>query len=177
MSQAPASASPKTNIVLIGMPGSGKSTLAQALSARTGMPYLDADHIIEAECNQPLQALVDANGPQGFIELENRILSRLEPQHSIISTGGSAIYGEDAMRHLAEVGTVVYLQASYETLHERLGDFSNRGVVMKDGRGMGLRAIYDERLPLYERYAQLVVDVNEISVEEAEEKLASVLGL
>lgn len=96
-------------------------------------------------------------------------------EHSVIATGGSAIYSEPAMNHLSEIGRVVYLKISFDELKCRLADFSERGVVMRDGIGMSLRDLYDERLPLYEKYADITVDVNDLSITAAARKVAAAL--
>ncbi|MEG2864400.1 MAG: shikimate kinase, partial [Eggerthellaceae bacterium] len=96
-------------------------------------------------------------------------------EHSIIATGGSAVYSDAAMEHLATIGTVVYLKISYEQLVQRLSDLQERGVVMKEGIGMSLRDLYDERLPLYEKFAEITVDVDDLSITAAARKVADAL--
>lgn len=163
------------NIVLIGMPGAGKSTLGIVLAKIMNYNFLDADLIIQNQCDKTLQKLIDACGPEGFIEVENQILSGISAQRSIIATGGSAVYSKEAMEHLSSIGRVVYLQISYEELKSRLADFQERGVVLKDGVGMSLRDLYHERLPLYEAYADYVVNVDDLSITAAARKVADAL--
>ena len=165
----------KSNIVLIGMPGAGKSTLGIVLAKIMNYDFVDADLVIQSQCDKTLQKLIDACGPEGFIEVENQILSDIEATRSIIATGGSAVYSDEAMRHLAEIGTVVYLQISYDELVNRLHDLQERGVVLKGGIGMSLRELYDERKPLYEQYAEITVDVNDLSITAAARKVADAL--
>ncbi len=165
----------KDNIVLIGMPGAGKSTLGIVLAKIMNYDFVDADLVIQSQCDKTLQKLIDACGPEGFIQVENQILSDIRASKSIIATGGSAVYSDEAMRHLAEIGTVVYLKISYEQLVGRLSDFQERGVVLKGGIGMSLRELYDERLPLYERYAEVTVDVDDLSITAAARKVADAL--
>ena len=126
----------KDNIILIGMPGAGKSTLGIVLAKIMNYDFMDADLVIQNQCDKTLQKLIDACGPEGFIEVENQILSDIQASKSIIATGGSAVYSDEAMRHLAEIGTVVYLQISYDELVSRLHDLQERGVVLKGGIGM-----------------------------------------
>ena len=165
----------KDNIVLIGMPGAGKSTLGIVLAKILNKNFVDADIVIQNQCDKTLQKLIDAMGPEGFIEIENQILRDLDASNSVIATGGSAIYSEEAMEHLGEIGTIIYLKISYDTLKDRLSDFDERGVVLKGGVSMSLRDLYDERIPLYEKYADITVNVDDLSITGAARKVASVV--
>lgn len=163
------------NIILIGMPGSGKSTLGIVLAKIMNYRFVDADLVIQQQCDKTLQKLIDACGPDGFIEVENEILRDMEADHTVIATGGSAVYSDEAMRHLASIGRVVYLKISYDQLIHRLSDLQERGVVLKGGIGMSLRELYDERKPLYEQYAEVTVDVDDLSITAAARKVADAL--
>ncbi|MEY8561496.1 shikimate kinase [Eggerthellaceae bacterium 3-80] len=163
------------NIVLIGMPGAGKSTLGIVLAKIMNKNFVDADLVIQSQTDKTLQKIIDALGPEGFIEVENEILSDMKAENSIISTGGSAVYSDEAMAHLGEIGTIVYLKISYDQLVERLSDLQERGVVLKGGIGMSLRELYDERKPLYEQYADITVDVNDLSITAAARKVADAI--
>lgn len=165
------------NIILIGMPGAGKSTLGVVLAKILGYEFIDADLLIQSKLDKTLQKIIDAMGPDGFIEVENEVLSTLSAEHSIISTGGSAVYSDEAMKHLGSIGTVVYLKVSYEELENRLGGLHERGVVMKNGMGMSLADLYEERLPLYEQYADLMVDIDGLSVRDAARRVVDKLSL
>lgn len=165
----------KDNIILIGMPGAGKSTLGVVLAKIMNYNFIDADLLIQNQCDKTLQKLIDACGPEGFIQVENQILSDIEVERTIIATGGSAVYSDEAMAHLASIGRVVYLQISYDELKARLTDFQERGVVLKGGVGMSLRSLYEERLPLYEKYADYVVNVDDLTITAAARKVADAL--
>lgn len=165
----------KDNIILIGMPGAGKSTLGIVLAKILNYDFIDADLVIQNQCDKTLQKLIDACGPEGFIEVENQILKDIEATKSIIATGGSAVYSEDAMNHLSSIGRVVYLQISFEELVNRLHDLQERGVVLKGGIGMSLRDLYDDRKPLYEQYANITVNVDHLSITAAARKVADAL--
>lgn len=162
----------RNNIVLIGMPGAGKSTLGIVLAKIVNYNFIDADLVIQNQCDKTLQKLIDACGPEGFIQVENEILSDLRAENSIIATGGSAVYSDEAMKHLSGIGRIVYLQISYDELVSRLSDLQERGVVLKGGIGMSLRDLYDERKPLYERYADITVNVDDLSITAAARKVA-----
>ena len=133
------------NIVLIGMPGAGKSTLGIVLAKIMNKNFVDADLVIQSQTDKTLQKIIDALGPEGFIEVENEILSDMKAENSIISTGGSAVYSDEAMAHLGEIGTIVYLKISYDQLVERLSDLQERGVVLKGGIGMPCRKKVSKR--------------------------------
>ena len=165
-----------SNIVLIGMPGAGKSTLGVVLAKILNKRFIDCDLTIQEQCGATLQEIIDEQGPDGFIAVENRILSGIEAENSVVSTGGSAIYSDEAMAHLATLGPVVYLEISYNSLISRLSDLDERGVVMKGGVSMSLRDLYEERRPLYERYADITVNVDDLSITAAARKVAHALG-
>lgn len=160
-----------SNIILIGMPGAGKSTLGVVLAKIANKRFVDADLVIQERCGATLQAIIDEKGSEAFIELENEILCSIEAENTVVATGGSAIYSEGAMRHFSDIGTIVYLEISYESLIDRLGDLQERGVVMRNGMGMSLRELFDERKPLYEKYADITVDVDDLSITAAARKV------
>lgn len=164
----------KKNIVLIGMPGVGKSTVGVILAKVIGYQFLDADLLIQEQEGKLLREIIAEVGTDGFIEVENRVNASIEAEHTIIATGGSVIYGKEAMEHLKEIGTVVYLSVVYEEIEKRLADIKGRGVVLKEGQT--LYDLYCERTPLYEKYADIVVAEDGLTVEETVEKLLVLLG-
>ena len=153
----------KNNITLIGMPASGKSTVGVLLAKRLGFSFVDVDILIQEKEKRLLKEIIDDVGDDGGIEIENRVNAELEVARSVIAPGGSVIYGKEAMEHLKDISTVVYLKLSYEDVKERLGDLVDRGVVLKNG--MSLLDLYNERVPYYEKYADITVD--ETGVESA----------
>lgn len=159
----------KNNIVLIGMPGVGKSTVGVILAKVLGYQFVDADLVIQEKEGRLLREIIAENGTEGFIEIENRVNSQIEAEHSIIATGGSVVYGAEAMEHLREIGTVIYLKLPFSELQKRLSDIKGRGVVLKDGQT--LFDLYEERVPLYEKYADITVDEYHLSIEETIEKI------
>ena len=166
-----------SNIILIGMPGAGKSTLGVVLAKILNYSFIDADLLIQSQCDKTLQKIIDACGPDGFIEVENEVLCTLSADQSVIATGGSAVYSDEAMKHLSSIGTVVYLQVSLKELENRLGGLYERGVVMKDGIGMSLNALYEERIPLYEKYTEVTIDIDGLSVRDAARQLVDKLSM
>ena len=155
----------RENVVLIGMPGAGKSTLGVVLAKILNFAFLDADLEIQDQYGKPLHAIITERGPQGFIDVESSVLCGINTQKpTVIATGGSAVYSDQAMQHLASIGKVVYLRISCAELERRLGDLHERGVVMRNGMGMSLQDLFEERLPLYEKYAQITLDVEDLSI-------------
>ena len=153
----PAPLPPKhRNIILIGMPAVGKTTIGKRIAAAADLTFLDTDRIIETETGKKIPDLIREHGTDGFLAIENRICAALEAENCIIATGGSVVYGEDAMRHLSENGTVVYLKLAFPLLQKRLRTPRERGVVLR--RGQSLYDLYRERVPLYEKYADIVID-------------------
>jgi shikimate kinase len=146
----------KSNIVLIGMPGVGKSTLGVVLAKELGYEFVDADLLIQKRENRLLKEIIAAEGVDGFLKIENDVNAGIQADKTVIATGGSVIYGNEAMEHLKEIGTIVYLKLDYETLDSRLGSLQGRGVVLKSGQN--LKSLYEERVPLYEKYADIIVD-------------------
>jgi shikimate kinase len=144
------------NITLIGMPASGKSTVGVLLAKRLGYSFVDVDIVIQEQEGRLLKEIIAEEGQEGFLHVENRVNAELSVHNSVIAPGGSVIYGKEAMEHLKKISTVVYLKLSYEAVEERLGNLTDRGVVLKDG--MTLKDLYEERIPYYEKYADITVD-------------------
>ena len=159
----------KDNIVLIGMPGVGKSTVGVILAKMIGYQFIDADLLIQKQEGKLLHEIIAEKGTDGFIEIEERVNASIEASHTIIATGGSVVYGKKAMEHLSRIGIVVYLKVPYDTLEKRLEDIKGRGVVLKEGQT--LRTLYDERTPLYEKYADIEISEDDLNVEQTVEKL------
>ena len=157
------------NVVLIGMPGSGKSTVGVVLAKVLGYRFLDSDLEIQQQEGKRLPELIEEFGTEGFLDIEGRVNASIEADHCVIATGGSVVYRENAMQHLKEIGTVVYLKLTCEQLKERLGALRCRGVALHDGQN--LEGLYKERIPLYEKYADIVVDETDLSVEETMEQV------
>ncbi len=150
------------NITLIGMPGAGKSTVGIVLAKVLGYDFVDTDLVIQKEEGRLLWQIMKDEGVDGFNRIEERVNSTLSAEHSVISPGGSVVYSDRSMQHLREIGTVIYLKVDLKTLRRRLGDLNKRGVVLKPGQTLG--TLYDERTPLYEKYAHLTLDVTNTDV-------------
>lgn len=153
----------KNNIILIGMPGVGKSTVGVILAKELGYQFVDSDLLIQKREKKLLRQIIAKEGVDGFIAIENEVNASIRTEKSVIATGGSVVYGQEAMEHLKEIGTVVYLKLSYKSLEKRLGNLKGRGVVLRPGQD--LRALYKERTVLYEKYADVVVDEENKDIE------------
>lgn len=164
----------KSNIVLIGMPGVGKSTIGVILAKELGFQFLDADLLIQKQENRLLKEIIAQEGVDSFIAIENQVNAAIEAEKTVIATGGSVIYGKEAMEHLQEIATIVYLKLPYEELNKRLGNLKNRGVVLRDGQS--LKDLYDERIWLYEKYADIIVNEENKGIEATLENIIEVLS-
>lgn len=160
----------KRNIVLIGMPGCGKSTVGVVLAKNLGLRFLDSDICIQEQEERLLHEIISEEGLDGFLTIENRVNASLNVDKHVIATGGSAIYGKEAMVHLKEIGTIVYLQLPYEDIRMRLGDLAKRGVALKNGQS--LLDLYEERVPLYEKYAEITVHCHGKEIREIVTEIA-----
>ncbi len=143
------------NIILTGMPGSGKSTLGVILARRLGYGFLDTDSFISQKEKCTLQEIIDNKGLDYFLKTETEIGSEIVCDRVIIATGGSMVMSEQAMEHLKELGTVIYIEVSLGELKRRLGNYKDRGIAAKNGEGLG--AIFTEREPYYKKYADITV--------------------
>ncbi len=165
----------KDNIVLIGMPGAGKSTVGVVLAKRLGYRFIDSDLVIQDRYNKLLHELITEHGVEGFLQIENEVNAGLDVHHAIVATGGSAVYGCDAMEHLQKIGTVVYLKLSFAEIEHRLGDLTARGVTLKEGQDLEL--LYAERVPLYEKYAHMIIDCENKSLREVVHEIADKIAV
>lgn len=163
----------KGNIILIGMPGCGKTTLGTELSEKMGYGYIDSDSVIVAREGKRLNKIIEEVGREGFLDIEAKVNSELCASRCVIATGGSVIYRDYAMQKLKEMGTVVYLKLPYETIAARLGDLKKRGVALKDG--YTLKDLYEERTPLYEKYADVVAELSGNTIADSVEEVLRVL--
>ena len=154
------------NLILIGMPGAGKSTVGVVLAKQQGYHFVDSDLVIQEQTGLLLHEIID-----GFRQVENRINAELAVKHSVIATGGSVIYGREAMQHLKKIGVVIYLKLSCESIAARLGDLRKRGITLREGQT--LQQLYDERVPLYERYADITVNCENKSIREIDAEIVA----
>lgn len=161
------------NIILIGMPGAGKSTVGVVLAKKLGYAFMDADLVIQGREGKLLHEIIAEQGVEGFWRVEEEVNESIRTDRTVIATGGSAVYGERAMAHYKEIGKIVYLSLPLADIRERLGDLDERGVTLRAGQD--LAALYEERLPLYEKYADITVACEGLSIREVVEKIADAI--
>lgn len=147
------------NVIFIGMPGCGKSTIGIEVAEIIGYGYIDSDSVIVAREGKRLSDIIAQVGSEGFLDIEAKINSELAASRCVIATGGSVIYRDYAMQKLKRLGKIVYLKHQFATIEKRLGDLKKRGVVLKDG--FTLKDLYEERAPLYEKYADIIVELED----------------
>ena len=157
------------NIILIGMPASGKSTVGVVVAKRLGYEFVDTDLLIQKQEKRLLKEIIEQEGNEGFLAIENQVNRDLQVEKAVISPGGSVVYCEEAMEHFKEIGKVVYLKAPFEEINRRISNAKNRGVVLKEGQT--LKDLYDERVKLFEKYADLTVEEDGSSLEETIDKV------
>lgn len=145
------------NIILTGMPSCGKSTLGRLLAKELGYAFLDTDDVIIQRNGCPLKDILDNEGLDGFIRREEEAVCSVTAENTVIATGGSVVYSPTAMAHLKSLGRIVYLCLDYKEVERRLGDLHERGVAIAPGKT--LRDLFDERTPLYNKYANLVISI------------------
>lgn len=154
----------KDNIVFIGMPAVGKSTIGVITAKRLGYRFIDTDILIQEEEGKLLKDIIREKGADGFLEVEDRVNANIHTEKTVIAPGGSVIYCPNAMKHFREIGTIVYLCASYETIERRISNPQKRGVVLREGQT--LKDLYDERTVLFEKYADLTIYEDGLHLEE-----------
>ncbi|WP_440952125.1 shikimate kinase [Methanococcoides sp. FTZ1] len=145
------------NITLIGMSGAGKTTIGKLLSKKLGYGFVDIDDLIKKRIGTDLQSFIDSSGEDAFLQIEGEIvIDLIPPGNCIIATGGSVVYSEDAMKHLKNISTVVYIDAPFDRIFRRI-DPLKRGVI--GFKEKSLKELYQERKVLYERYMDVHVKV------------------
>lgn len=154
-------ATPKTNLVLIGMPGSGKSTIGVILAKRTARDFVDTDVVIQSHEHRSLQDIVDRDGYMALREIEEKWVTSLALENTVIATGGSVVYSEKSMNHLARDSTIIFLDVSLEALKKRITDYDQRGIARRPDQSF--EELFDERSVLYQHYADITIACDAIN--------------
>ncbi len=163
------------NVILIGMPGAGKSTIGVVLAKALGYDFLDSDIVIQNRMGKTLTKIIEEVGKEGFNEIEGDVNASLNVENTVIATGGSAVYSENAMNHFKSIGKVVFLDLTLESILKRLGNIEERGISMKPGET--IEDLFNERKPLYEKYADIKVQPENMSIRETMEKVKELLSM
>ena len=159
----------KENIILIGMPGSGKSTCGVLAAKALLKNFFDTDLLFQGLEEKRLQDIIDDDGIEYFLSAEERAILSLDINATVVATGGSVVYSDKSMEHLKKSGKVIYLHLSYDTMVDRIKNITTRGVVVKDGDS--LEDMYNERLPMYQKWADIVINCDNNTVEQTVEKI------
>ena len=146
----------KANIVLIGMPGAGKSTIGVLLAKRRALDFVDTDLLIQLKIGDALQDIVNTDGYLALRDIEEEIISNLNPKNHVVATGGSAVYSDKAMKHLQDSSILVFLNVTFPEIKRRVTDFDSRGIAMRNDQTF--EDLFNERLPLYQRYSDITID-------------------
>lgn len=162
------------NVTLIGMPGCGKSTIGVVLAKVLGYRFVDTDLLIQEQEGRLLHEIISEQGTDAFAKIEEQVNASVSGEKMVIATGGSVVYGVRAMEHLRDISTVVYIRLPLGELEQRLGNIRRRGVLLKDGQT--LEDLYEERCPLYEKYAHVTVDALGMNVEQLMDKIAEIVS-
>ena len=157
------------NVVLVGMPACGKSTIGVVLAKTMNKGFMDTDLLIQQREGKTPQAIINESGNTYFRQVEEEVLLEVNVSNHVIATGGSAIYYEKAVEHFKENGQIVYIKVSLETILERLNNIKTRGVSL--GEGQTLEDLYEERVPLYEKYADIIIEAENLTIEEIVERI------
>lgn len=163
------------NIIFIGMPAVGKSTVGVVIAKRMGYEFIDTDLLIQKQEKRLLCEIIAEKGIDGFLEIENQVNRDLVAEHAVISPGGSVVYCKEAMEHYQEIGTIIYLQTSYQTIADRIDDPKKRGVTLREGQT--LKDLYEERASLFEKYADITVSEEGLDLEGTIGKVQEILGI
>ncbi len=157
------------NIILIGMPSCGKSTIGVILAKTIGYSFTDTDLIIQDKYKKLLIDIINEKGMEKFLSIENDILCDLDIENTVIATGGSAIYSQEGINNLKRNGKIVYLKHRFEVIKSRLTNISTRGVIMRENQS--LQQLFEERIPLYEKYADITIEADGLTLEQTVEAI------
>ncbi len=161
------------NIILIGMPGAGKSTIGVLLAKSMLMDFVDTDLLIQKKCSLSLCEIIKERGTEEFLKIENAVICSWDFANCVVATGGSAVYGEQAMEKLKKDGVAVYLRLPPEEIEKRIKNIHTRGIAMEEGTTIA--ELYSQRAPLYEKHADKTVDCSSMTPEQCVDKIIEML--
>jgi shikimate kinase len=152
------------NIALIGMPASGKSTIGVLLAKEIRFDFVDLDIVIQKGEEKMLSEIIAKKGMASFLKTEENYLVQTNYFKFVIAPGGSAVYSERGMQHLSQQSIIIYLQLSLKYLEKRLLSLDKRGVIRESGQG--IKDLFNERKPLYEKYADLTIKCDSLTPDQ-----------
>jgi shikimate kinase len=161
------------NIVIIGMPSAGKSTVGVILAKTLGMNFTDTDIVIQENTGRLLQEIINTDGIDAFLKIEESTILSLNCNNSIVATGGSVVFSHRSMDYLKKDSLVIYLNLVFEEMVQRLNNITTRGIVLAEGQS--LLDMYNQRISLYEKYADITIDCSKEDVEDIIEKVINEL--
>jgi len=161
------------NIVLIGMPGAGKSTVGVLIAKTLGMSFVDTDLIIQEKEGRLLQDIIDRDGVEKFLRVEEEVILQFDRGNCVVATGGSVIYRNDSIKHLKKNGKLIYLKLRYDEIEQRINNMSSRGIAI--GKGQKLIDLFNERVVLYERHADIIVNCSDSTIEDVVLKITNLV--
>ena len=164
----------KTNLTLIGMPGAGKSTTGIILAKNLGLEFFDTDILIQINHQKRLQDILDSKGYLDLRKIEEQEILKINIEDNVISTGGSAVYSQQAMTHLQSISKMIFLKADFEVLEKRINNFATRGIAKAENQTF--KELFKERQILYKRYADITIDCNALTQDLAAEKIIKILN-
>lgn len=163
-----------SNVILIGMPGCGKSSAGVLLAKTMEKDFIDTDLLIQKCEGKSLQKIIDERGNAYFRDVEDAVLMNFEGDNYVVATGGSAVYCHEAMEKFRkDGGAIVYIKLPCKTIVKRLRNIKTRGVTLAPGQT--IEDLYNERIPLYEKEADVIVETEGLELEETVTKIAETL--
>lgn len=160
----------KSNLTLIGMPGAGKSTVGIILAKNMGLGFVDTDVLIQINQQKTLQQIMDERGYLCLRAIEEKEILKININNHVIATGGSAVYSEKAMAHLSDISKIIFLEVNFEEIEHRIRNFGTRGIAKADKQTFA--DLFNERQVLYKRYAEIIIDGNDLDQERLAEMIA-----
>jgi len=164
------------HFVLIGFSGCGKSTAGRLAAKALGLPFYDSDHEIEKEYGCTITDIFADRGEEAFRAIETDMLSKLASySRCVIATGGGCVTLARNMQLFAENAYMVYLKATPEKILSNIRHDTARPLLQTEDKMAAIRRLMNERLPLYDAYAQITLDVSNISRKEAVDALTDTM--
>ena len=161
----------KSNLTLIGMPGAGKSTVGIILAKNLGLGFIDTDVLIQINQQKSLQQIINESDHLNLRKVEEEEILKIKIANHVIATGGSVAYSEKAMAYLQRISIIIFLEVSFSELNRRIKNFDTRGIAKAGNQSF--KDLYNERQILYNKYAEITINCNELVQEELAAQIAN----